>query len=218
MPQLTLVERTADGVGLEHLRFDAPLEEHSLPAQYTVVEVDGQRGFFALANQPGAPVELLVKRQGPVASWLCEQAPGSAVPMTPARGPGFAVPEVDRPLVVLAAGSGIAAARPLIEAELSRPLPRRIVLFYGLLTPDHASFSSHRGAWTRAGVEEHLVYDRPPPDGSGYVGFVQHAAREAGWVRDGVLVALVGFSQMIDEARAMWAAAGLDPTFVRTNF
>ena len=70
-----------------------------------------------------------------------------------AKGSGFPLESVDgRPLVVLVNGSGISAARPVIEAEVTAGLPRPVHLYYGVLTPDRRSFLADLERWANAGV------------------------------------------------------------------
>ena len=207
-----------DGEGLVRLGFDAPVDGHVAPGQYVVAEIDGLKAFFALANDPGAPAELLVKAQGEAAARIAALAPGEALALSEARGPGFGLPEDGSPRVVLAAGSGLSAARPVVRAELAAGLPRPVDVVYGVFTPAHRSFVDDLEAWSAAGVRVHQVYDRAPDGWSGPRGFVQHVARDLGLVRPDVTLVVCGFPQMVEEIRAMAAAAGLPADRVRTNF
>lgn len=218
MPELRLLRSSPSGEGLSHLVLDAPVPGHTEPGQYVVVEPGGARGFFALANDPGAPAELLVKHHGDAALRLIALTPGEALPVSEARGPGFGVLRDDRPLVVLVAGSGISAVRPVVRAELARGLPRPVDVVYGVFTPEHRSFLDELEAWTQAGVSLHQVYDRPPPGWTGPTGFVQHVARDLGLLRPEVSLVLCGFPQMVEEGRQLARAAGIADERVRTNF
>lgn len=218
----TLTHSRPEGTDLSLLTFEAAADDHRLFGQYVVVEHEGGKAFFALANTPGAPAQLLVKHHGAIAQWLVAQAPGATVQMSAAKGPGFRLVHDARPLVVLAAGSGLAAVRALVQEEVTRGLQRPVALFYGALTPDHRSFVDELTAWRAAGAEVHEVFAeapaQPPAGWSGATGFVQHAARDAGWLRPDVSLVLCGFPQMVDEARALWTGAGLEPERVLTNF
>lgn len=220
MPNLVLVDRHPDGVGLFRLRFGAPLAEHAAPGQFVTVHLPGLKpAYFALANVPGEPVELLVKHHGPTAEALDEVPLGSTIEISAPIGKGFGLePDDRRPLVLLVNGSGIAAARPVVEAELVGGLRRPIELFYGVYTPGHRSFLDRLAAWETAGVGVRVVVSEEVPGWTGLQGFVQHAAARAGWVRDDVTVLLVGYPGMIEEAKAAYAAAGADPARLRTNF
>jgi NAD(P)H-flavin reductase len=220
VPNLVLDDRHADGLGLFRLRFAEALPGHVAPGQFATVHLPGLKpAYFALANGPGEPVELLVKHHGPTAEALDEVPLGTAVEVSAPIGRGFGLdPDDRRPLVALVNGSGISAVRPVIEAEVAGGLRRPVELFYGVYTPAHRSFVDRLEAWAAAGVGVRVVVSEDVPGWTGLRGFVQHAAARAAWVRDDVTVLLVGYPAMIEEARAAWAAAGAVPERLRTNF
>jgi CDP-4-dehydro-6-deoxyglucose reductase len=205
------------GYGLRLLTFDRSLAGHALPGQFTTATLpDGRRAFFALANDPGAPVELLIKLQGEVADALVATPIGEVVSLSPAMGRGFGVPEALAPLVLLIAGSGLSAVRAMIRAELAAGLPRPVHLRLGVLTLDHVPFAADVEAWAQAGVDVRLVLGTPPPGWTGASGFVQHVARDEGLIRAGHHLVVCGFGEMVDEVRAMAEAAGAGPVY--TNY
>lgn len=219
MHDLVLAERRPEGAALLRLVFDRAVPGHVAPGQFVTVHVEGHKpGYFALASGPGQVSELLIKPQGPVAEHLAALPLGALVRVSDPIGKGFGVEADGRPLVVLVNGSGISAVRGLIDAEVAAGLPRPIHLLYGVLTPDHAAFQERLAAWRAAGVAVHLVLDAAQDGWDGPVGFVQHHAQRLGLVRDDVSVALVGFPAMIEETKTLYAAAGLPPERVRTNF
>lgn len=223
MPALTIRSSRPDGVGLQRVEFDTPLAGHTTPGQFLIAFPDGtgdgvRQGFFALANTPGEPVELLIKRQGDVAEAVSALPPGAVLHTTEAQGAGFQVPAEPLPLVLLVAGSGLSAVRGLIELEVAAGLPRPVHLFYGAFTPAHLAYAERLAAWTAAGVSVRPVLGTPPAGWPGAVGFAQHAAADAGLCRADVIVVAAGFPQMVEEARAMWAAAGQPAERFCTNW
>ncbi len=219
MHDLILSQSQPDGSALLRLIFDRAVPGHVAPGQFVTVHVEGHKaGYFALASGPGQLTELLIKPQGPVAEHLAALPVGSVVRVSDPIGKGFGVEADGRPLVVLVNGSGISAVRGLIDAEIAAGLPRPVHLLYGVLTPGHAAFQERLAAWRAAGVAVHLVLDAPQDGWDGPTGFVQHHAQRLGLVTDAVSVALVGFPAMIEETKALYAAAGLAPERVRTNF
>lgn len=220
MPNLVLTQRVPDGLGLMRLTFDRPLSSFLQPGQFVTVHLPGLKpGYFALASVPGHPVELLVKAMGDVPEALAQLALGTEVEVSEPIGKGFGVAADDlRPLVILATGSGISAVRSVIEAELARGLPRPVELFYGVFTPEHLSLAAERDAWSSRGVGVRVVFSEDVPGWTGQRGFVQQAAKEAGWVRPDVTVVLCGFPDMVKVATAMWSEVGTPPEQVRVNF
>lgn len=215
----TLRSSEPGGAGLRWLRFDAPLAGHTLAGQFTTALLPGGRkAFFALANVPGAPVELLVKEQGEVAEALVALPTGAQLELSPAMGHGFGLPDDGAPLTLLVAGSGLSAVRPLIEVELARPTPRPMTLWLGVFTLDHVPFAADVDAWARRGVTVHVVLGTPPDDWTGARGFAQHAARDAGHISPSHRVVVCGFGAMVDEVRQLADAAGVSADRVHTNY
>ncbi|TAN07528.1 MAG: hypothetical protein EPN38_04815 [Rhodanobacteraceae bacterium] len=116
-------------------------EQAALPyraGQYVLLGDPGQRlppRSYSVANAPRADgvVDLLVTLVpgGVITGWVHERLrPGHRVRLT---GPyGTFLPDADQagPVLLLAAGSGIAPARALAEALLDTPQPRPVTLFF----------------------------------------------------------------------------------------
>ena len=220
MPALTLTRNVEDGHGLRRLTFAEALPSFTTPGQYVTAHLEGHKpAFFALASVPGAPVELLLKVHGDAAQALAALEAGATVDLSDAMGQGFPLPEGDsKPLVILAAGSGLSAIRSVVEAEIDAGLPRAVTVFYGVYTPGHAAYTDRLEAWAEAGVDVRLVVSEEVPGWEGARGFVQQAAKEAGFVRDDVTVVLCGFPAMVDEAKGLYADAGAPAEALLTNF
>jgi NAD(P)H-flavin reductase len=213
MTTLTLTARHEDAVDLVHLVFDAPVPGHDHAGQYVVLTLpEGARGTFALANRPGEPAELLVKRGGEAADALAALPFGAAVSVDAARGPGWGVPDGASPVVLLVNGSGLAAVRPLIHELLASPAPRPLHLFFGAISDAHVPFRADLDAWASAGVDVRYVWDHAP------VRFVQLAAVEAGLLRPPAVLVLCGHGPMLAHAKQLWAEAGGAPELARVNF
>lgn len=220
MPTLRIARTQPDGTGLTRICCEAPLDGHATAGQFVAVhEGELQPAYFALANEPGEPAELLVKAQGGVSDVLAAAAPGASFSCTDPLGRGFLLdPDDTNPLVILAVGSGMSAVRPIIEAEVREGLPRPVHLLYGVFTEAHAAYAERFETWRRAGVNVHLVLSDPPAGWQGATGFVQDAAVELGLVRADVTVLAVGFPEMIASIRTLYADAGAPADAVKVNF
>lgn len=102
---------------------------------------------YSVANapRPNGGISLLVTRVpgGPTSSWVHEQLrAGSPVMLTGPYGTFTPDPDHVGPVLLLAAGSGLAPARALAEALLDAPHPRPVTLFFSARsnadTIDHA--------------------------------------------------------------------------------
>ena len=221
MPNLTLMANEPAGTQLRLLTFRETPENYSTPGQYvTATTGELKPSFFAIASSPGQPLQLLLKVAGDTATALAALEPGAEVTISEAKGNGFPLDAVSgRPLVVLVNGSGISAARPVIDAEVAAGLPRPVHVYYGVLTPDRRSFLADLERWANAGVQVHTVVGTPVGTGwHGQTGFVQEAATADGLCRADVGVVLVGVRPMIEAAKALWTAAGCPPEALLLNF
>ena len=220
MPELTLTSSAPAGTSLRHLTFASALPGHHTAGQYVTVSIPGHEpAFFALANRPGEPVELLVKAVGDAAEVLATLSPGETVEMTDADGPGFGVdPSGSGPVVILANGSGISAVRPVINSLLPHLADRPVTLLYGVLTTAHRSFLADLERWARAGVSVRTVVGGSAEDWTGDVGYVQDVAQRLGLYTSDATVVLCGVPAMLDAARALATAAGVPDAQVRLNF
>lgn len=220
MHPVTVVQNLSAGQDQRLLVLAEALGDHTRPGQFVAVHVPGHKpAWFAIASLPGQPIELLVKVPGEVASILAAMAPGATFQVSDPMGKGFPLERVlGQPLVVLATGSGISAVRPVIAAEVAAGLPRPVTLYYGIRSEEGRAFTDDLVAWTRAGVEVHVVISRPGEEWTGPIGYVQHFARERGDVRGGVGVVLCGQKAMAEEVRALYEAEGLSPEHLLTNF
>lgn len=219
MATYTLKSNTHCGTGLRWLSFEEPPAQHTQPGQFVAATVDAQQGYYAIASEPGEPLELLIKAVGQPAEALADLAEGDTMDATAAMGNGFPLGQgADRPLICLINGSAMSAARPVIRAELERGLPRPVHLILGVLTPEHIPFGREIRLWAEAGVDVHITLDAPAEGWTGRVGYVQTLAADLGLVHDGVAVLLCGVPPMQEAATAAYEAVGLDPSFILTNF
>lgn len=120
------------------------------PGQYVLLsdhdDTVPQRSYsVANAPHPDGRITLLVTRvpHGPTSSWVHDRLrPGDTVTLTGPYGTFMPGPGQRGPVLLLAAGSGLAPARALAEALLAGEHPRPVTLFFSARTAadtiDHA--------------------------------------------------------------------------------
>ncbi len=216
----TVVRAEPCGLGLVHLTLDRAVRGHDKPGQVVTAAVEGFKpGYFALANAPGAPAELLVKGGAPLADALIALPVGGKLTLSEAIGRGFQLPTPDaQPLVLLVVGSGLSAVRALVDGEVAAGLRRPVYLLYGTFTLAHQAFPADLARWAAAGVEVVPVLGTPDSGWAGAQGFVQHEALRRGLLGPHTTVVAVGFPDMIEEIRRAADAAGAPSDAVHTNF
>lgn len=132
---------------------------------------------YSIASLPGeGPLRLLVRQErkadgrlGIASGWLTTAlAPGALLQARLRAHPGFRPPLDPRPLILIAAGTGLAGVRPLLAARIAGGYRRNWLLF-GERTAAHDSFyGAELDDWLAKGELARLdrVFSR---DGDGYV-------------------------------------------------
>ncbi len=141
---------------------------------------------YSIASLPGeGPLRLLVRQErkrdgrlGIASGWLTTAlAPGALLQARLRVHPGFRPPLDPRPLILIAAGTGLAGVRPLLAARIAGGYRRNWLLF-GERTAAHDSFyGAELDDWLTKGELARLdrVFSR---DGDGYVQERLQAQRE----------------------------------------
>src|SRR5512133_541375 len=226
VPVLDAWDETAAFRGVRLALPPALAHAHERPGQVVKVRTEAGDGFFALASapDPGATVELLVKRGGDVADALVQAAvPGRTIPLTRPFGAGFPVEEAEgRDVLLFAAGSAIGPIRALVQHLMThRNRFGRVTLFYGQRHGAEFAYRAEHLDWERHGIRVMLCPSGEDDAWQGVRGRVQEVARSLafGGSPPGDAVAFVaGMTAMVEDVRATLAGAGIPPDRVHANF
>jgi NAD(P)H-flavin reductase len=206
------------------LEIDVPAgapSTHRAPGQYVKLRAGDQEGYFALANPPGSPAELLVKRGGAVGDALAGLGGGARIEVSDAQGRGYPVDEsAGRDLLLFAAGSGITPIRAVIAHVAGlRTRYGHVTLFYGHRRPDEFAYRGELGAWTQANVD--VVHVVSQPDGSGWsgaTGHVQDVLLSAHPSTERAVAFVCGMKPMVAAVTDALASLGLPKERVHLNY
>ena len=197
---------------------------HALPGQFVRVETAGEQTYFALADAPdpaGDALELLIKRGGAVADALFGLVPGDRLAMSDPEGDGFPIDlACGLDLVLVAAGSGIAAIRAVLAAVAKRRNEfGRIALYYGQARAEDFAFASEFLTRRSAALTVTLCASAAAADWSGARGRVQSAlsADAPKWNPTRTAVFVCGMAAMEDEVQALMEAHGVSASRIFTN-
>jgi NAD(P)H-flavin reductase len=200
-------------------------DRHTTPGQFVEVRPDGDaKGYFALANapgiEPGAGLELLVKHGAGVADAIVATPPGGTLAITEPMGRGFMVdgfPEHDA--LLFAGGSGISAIRSVVRHLLrGRDQWGRIVLFYGVRSPEVMAYRDEIEDWKAGGVEVEIVCSQPGPAWTGHQGYVQARLETLAPEVNRAFACLCGVPGMHEAVSAWLQTAGLPKDRLLTNY
>jgi NAD(P)H-flavin reductase len=223
-----LVSLQRVGGGLSHLRIDPGLAAgtYTSPGQYVEVRVDGETGYFVLANEPGEALwDLVMKSGGGASDVLLRMSGGEALEITGAIGPGFPMERVaGRPLVVVLGGTGLAAGRPIVRRRVRDGDASRTAVFIALRKLEESAFETDLDAWGDAGVtvvvclSQGVAADAGGRVVLGRIPDVLHAfaASHPGAFASAVVFS-VGTATLVETLRAAAPSLGVRPEDVLTN-
>ncbi len=171
------------------------------PGQYVDLHVDGERRSFSMANIEAGQIELIIKRYpgGRFSGKLDgELKPGDEIGYTGPYG-SLRARESDRPILMIAGGSGMAPILALLREFKRQECTRPIRFFYGARTEDElfytgvaaelAEFTPVTGRFVHEVVDEYLAGTGVQPD-----------------------VYMCGPPPMVEAAEEMLARRGIDDT------
>jgi NAD(P)H-flavin reductase len=224
---------------LRGLRLSGPAElvqQYRAPGQYLeLMHAEAGSAYFALAAAPApsalppgsAELELLVRRGPGLAGVLAGLPPEGAAGPPPlrthgVRGAGFALlPQAGRDLVLVAAGSGIAPLRAVLQLLLQhRQRYGRVALYYGERVETDFAYRRELLALPAAAVAVELVLTQPPATWQGGVGYVQAhlRAQPPAWLGPNTAALLCGQPAMVSEATALLSEHRVPASQILLNY
>ena len=203
-------------LSLEH---DAVLEaRHVRPGQFCQLrlgEATGD-GHFVLIDPPGSgPLRFLLRAGGPVADALRAVEAGSHLSMRGPTGNGFPIEQANgRDVLLVSAGSGLAAIRPVL-LSLHSFGARRVWLYHGARTLEHVPFLDDLQRAERDGLRLTLTLSQ---EGNRLGDRVQNAiVRDAPDLSHAVAF-VSGMQALIDALRVDLPRLGLPADAIHLNY
>jgi ferredoxin-NADP reductase len=182
------------------------------------------RRSYSIASGPTARdahrFEIAVTRvpEGPTSAALHSLEPGARVDVEGPKGQ-FVRSAEDRehPALFVAAGTGLAPLRAMLEEEGQATSGPPIHLLFGCRTPDDRLWYEQLRALERScpRFTATTTLSRPLPSWQGLTGYVQRHAVGIAASLPGVRVYVCGMSAMVDEVVRALALAGVPPAHVR---
>ncbi len=193
----------------------APLRR--LPGQYLEVHLeDGRRRAFSIANAPGAGdgIELHVRRVagGGFTTWIVDEMPiGDTLEIEAPLGTFVPREDSERPILMVAGGTGFAPVKALAEHFLRLGSRRPITLYWGVRAAADLYLRALPEAWARDAAAFSfvpVVSDAELADGL-RVGLVHESVLEDHPDLSGVDVYMSGPPALIEAGRRGFVQAGL---------
>ncbi len=215
--KIDALEDVAPGVRRVRLRLPPQQPLAWLAGQYVdLLGPGGIRRSYSIANAPaaGAGIELHVRQVAGgafSAYWFGPARPGDLLRLQGPLGSCVLREPLDRSLVLLATGTGIAPVKAMLEDLAARPAaarPPAIHLAWGGRSPADLYWDP---GLLPLDLHYTPVVSRPDVAWQGRRGWVQHAALESGVPWAQAVVHACGSARMVDDARSVLVGAGLDP-------
>lgn len=148
------VARPTPDVALVHLRFPAGTKVRFKAGQYLQVLLeDGERRNFSLANTPaekdGAQLHIRHVPGGRFSeSVLASLQAGQKLRIELPYGDFFLRESSDKPIILVATGTGFAPIKSIVEDALKRGVRRSMRLYWGARSPDDLYLRELPGQWS----------------------------------------------------------------------
>jgi NAD(P)H-flavin reductase len=229
-PRRRCVIEAIEGEGSAALRVRFSIDEglaRSLrePAQYTTIGTDVlSPRYIVIADVPDEAArswEVLVSRESSLGRELGVMSVGDEVWVSEAEGPGFDVSRLgDGPLLCFVAGTGIAAARPVLEGfwrRGQRDVLSRVVIYYGAPRWDAFAYEAELSRWIGAGSAVWRSTEQEPDGSVPELRYVHQVFMTHRHDLSDATALLCGGPAMLREVSATLMRGGLDVSRVLTN-
>ena len=178
------ISQAASDVSLLHLRFAPGVRAKFLPGQYLqLVLADGQRRSYSMANAPHDDDGVVLHIRHVPGGYFSSQvlptlAPGDSLQVELPFGDFWWREDRDRPLIMVAGGTGFAPIQSIIGHMVRRKIDRPITLYWGARQPEGLYAQDTIAKWQRTLSRlryEPIVSDSIAPGWSGRAGLVHEA-------------------------------------------
>ena len=218
--RIAAIERPAPDVAILRLQLPANERLQYLAGQYVeLILRDGSRRSYSMAGAPHAAEQLELHVRHVPGGKFTDALFGAATPPVKERdilrlegpmGTFFLREDSDKPIVMLASGTGFAPIKAIVEHMIHKSITRPVTLYWGGRRPQDLYLNALAEGWMRelpALRYVPVVSDALPEDGwAGRTGFVHRAVMEDFPDLSGHQVYACGAPIVIDSARADFTA------------
>ena len=214
------IEKAAPDVAIVRLQLPASERLQYLAGQYVeLILRDGNRRSYSMAGAPHAAEQLELHVRHVPGGRFTDALFGVSTPAVKERdilrlegpmGTFFLREDSDKPMVLLASGTGFAPIKAIVEHMVHKGIVRPVTLYWGGRRPQDLYMNALAEGWARElpGFRYvPVVSDALPEDGwTGRTGFVHRAVMEDFPDLSGYQVYACGAPVVIDSARADFTA------------
>ena len=210
------ITQAADDVSVLQLRFPAGVRAKFRAGQYLQIELeDGTRRNYSMANAPHESDGVQLHVRHVPGGRFSEQVlsgldKGHKLRIELPFGEFTLREDSDKPVILLATGTGFAPVKSIVEDAIKRKLARPLYLYWGARRASDLYLHALAQKWHDSGRVRFIpVLSAPDESWAGRRGRVQQAVLEDFGTLDGHEVYACGNPAMIDDAREAFVSAGL---------
>jgi CDP-4-dehydro-6-deoxyglucose reductase len=208
------MERLAPDVMMLHLRLPANERLQFLAGQYIdILLKNGTRRSFSMANAPHDDTHLQLHLRnygGPFSQYVFDRMKEREIlRFEGPLGTFFLREDSDRPVILLASGTGFAPIKAIVEHAIYKGIRRPMALYWGGRTRSDLYLNALPERWQREyGIRYTPVLSEPRPEDSwtGRTGFVHRVVMEDFPDLSGFQVYACGTPLMVDAAHRDFTA------------
>ncbi len=212
------MERLNDEVMSLHLTLPESERLQYLAGQYVeFILEDGRRRAFSIANAPhdDATLEFHIRHieGGEFTSHVFDDmSKGEILRIEGPLGTFFLREDSERPIIMLATGTGFGPVKGIVEHAIAEHSHRRIYIYWGARTEDGLYMHDLAQKWAaeNANIEYRPVLSQPEEGWDGRKGYVQDAVLADFDDLSGFELYACGHPQMVHSAKAALAEKGLE--------
>lgn len=213
------MERLNDEVMSLHLSLPESERLQYLAGQYVeFILADGRRRAFSIANAPhdDATLEFHIRhiKGGEFTSHVFDDMNvGEILRIEGPLGTFFLREDSERPVIMLATGTGFGPVKGIIEHAIAEHSHRRIIFYWGARTKDGLYMNDLAEKWAaeNANIEYRPVLSQPSDGWEGRTGHVQDAVLADFDDLTGYELYACGHPDMVYSAKDALVAKGMDP-------
>ena len=196
---------------------------YTTPGQFVkLAHGEAKPGFYVLASHPGeSPAHLLIKESSEATAALRRLPAGTVLNMTAPMGKGFPLDKAKgKEVLLLAAGSGIAAIRPVLGyIQRHREAFGPVHLLYGERGAERFAFQEDLAGWAADGIAVHCCVSGPANGAAfGKKGYVQEILGSLALDTANTVGFICGMENMVVGCKAAFEGLGGDPAQLYLNY
>lgn len=183
------------------------------------VEIDGVRHWrsYSLSSAVGEAPAVTVRDIGLVSGWIVNHTKPGDIWFLDAPQGEFTLPEHPRPLLMLTAGSGITPVMAMLRTLLPARPDADVVVLHSIRTPEDALFADDLDELAARHPGLRVVVRHTSTDGRLDLGSTDALTAEVPDWRSRAAYAC-GPAGLVDDARTLWAAEGVDASLTVESF